>query len=627
LTFNGHQVIVSWYDGRSHQDEKGAAVNFDPLLSLAFAIHQNPGVYALLLGSGVSRSAGIPTGWEIVLHLVRKLAQFHNESPEPDPATWYTQKYGEEPAYDLILTKLGKTASERNAILRPYFEPSEEEHQQGLKSPKDAHRAIARLVRDGYIRMILTTNFDTLIETALQAEGVTPDVISTDDALKGARPFEHSKCTLLKVHGDYRDARIKNTEAELAKYSKAMNRLLDRVLDEFGLVVCGWSAQYDVALSNALLRVPSRRYTTYWTVRDHLSEPAQRLTAHRDAVTIPIEDADKFFIALEEKVMALQALATPHPLSVEAAVASTKRYLSEPRFRIDLEELVMNEAWRVHQYVTGPEFPTDAQNVAKEWKDQLTKYESRTEILVNLLAAVAWYDQGDNSHLLTRAIETLGETGSEPAVGRRWEDLLNLRGYPALRAIYAAGIASVGAQRLEHLYAVLAAPAARIDDRRRQLLGDMAPVHILFDDSSAQRLIGSRTSCTPASDYLYGTLRDVLRRYVPSDGAYQRAFDTFEFLVGLVHVDVASDHRWGPLGAFVRRREPAEPIVELVTAVAKEGPSSALLTGGLFGGSLGRFRSALAQYQQRISQALQRYVHGGDEWPDLLDVFDKSAES
>ena len=31
----------------------------DPMLSLAMSMHANPGVYALLLGSGVSRSAGI----------------------------------------------------------------------------------------------------------------------------------------------------------------------------------------------------------------------------------------------------------------------------------------------------------------------------------------------------------------------------------------------------------------------------------------------------------------------------------------------------------------------------------------------------------------------------------------
>lgn len=34
----------------------------DPLVMLATGMHAQPGVYALLLGSGVSTGAGIPTG-------------------------------------------------------------------------------------------------------------------------------------------------------------------------------------------------------------------------------------------------------------------------------------------------------------------------------------------------------------------------------------------------------------------------------------------------------------------------------------------------------------------------------------------------------------------------------------
>jgi hypothetical protein len=45
----------------------------DPLHSLAFSVQANPGVYAVLIGSGVSRSAQIPTGWEITLDFVCKL--------------------------------------------------------------------------------------------------------------------------------------------------------------------------------------------------------------------------------------------------------------------------------------------------------------------------------------------------------------------------------------------------------------------------------------------------------------------------------------------------------------------------------------------------------------------------
>jgi hypothetical protein len=42
----------------------------DVLTQLAFALFENKGVFAVLLGSGLSRVAEIPTGWEITLDLI-----------------------------------------------------------------------------------------------------------------------------------------------------------------------------------------------------------------------------------------------------------------------------------------------------------------------------------------------------------------------------------------------------------------------------------------------------------------------------------------------------------------------------------------------------------------------------
>lgn len=39
----------------------------DPAFSLAISVHGAPGVFAVLAGSGLSRRAGIKTGWEILL--------------------------------------------------------------------------------------------------------------------------------------------------------------------------------------------------------------------------------------------------------------------------------------------------------------------------------------------------------------------------------------------------------------------------------------------------------------------------------------------------------------------------------------------------------------------------------
>jgi hypothetical protein len=62
-----------------------------------------------------------------------------------------------------LLDALAKTPAERQQLLRVYWEPSEQEREDGAKRPTAAHRAIAALVAQGFVRVILTTNFDRLM--------------------------------------------------------------------------------------------------------------------------------------------------------------------------------------------------------------------------------------------------------------------------------------------------------------------------------------------------------------------------------------------------------------------------------------------------------------------------------
>ena len=182
----------------------------------------------------------------------------------------------------------------------------------------------------GFIKVILTTNFDRLVETALTDEGVVPTILSSPDQVKGAHPLIHTQCCVFKVNGDYLDTRIRNTPAELDEYPPEFNQLLDRIFDEFGLIVCGWSAEWDSALCKAIYRAKSRRFTTYWAARGEPADEARRLIDHRGAQVISIEDADTFFQDIQQHVESIEEFSRPHPLSTEAAVASLKRYIPEP---------------------------------------------------------------------------------------------------------------------------------------------------------------------------------------------------------------------------------------------------------------------------------------------------------
>ena len=162
-------------------------------------MHANPGVYAVLAGSGVSRAAKIPTGWEITLDLIRKLAALRKEKCEPDPEQWYQHSFNKEADYSDLLDAVCKTRTERQQLLRTYVGPTAEDREERTKQPTAAHHAIAGLTAQGFVRVILTTNFDGLFETALENADVEPVVLSTRDQIEGALPLIHTRCCLVKL--------------------------------------------------------------------------------------------------------------------------------------------------------------------------------------------------------------------------------------------------------------------------------------------------------------------------------------------------------------------------------------------------------------------------------------------
>jgi SIR2-like domain len=578
----------------------------DPVLRLAVAMHSSKGVYVLLLGSGVSRSSAIPTGWEVILDLIHKLAHMKGENCEQGgPEAWYKALTGSEPDYSDILDQLTMSSAERAHLLRSYFEPTEDEREQGRKAPSPAHRAIAGLVSKGYVKVIVTTNFDRLMEQALADVGVQPSVISTSDGTQGALPLTHSRCTIIKVHGDYLDHRIKNTRFELATYEKPMSDLLDHVLDEFGLLVCGWSAEWDVALRGAIERCNSHRFGTYWTDRGNLGGEAQKLVGLRRAAIIQIADADSFFRDLAEKVAALEDLALADPVSAQVAVARMKRYLAAPEQRINLHDLVNGETERVWAAVNSNRLPELGGNVTPESTLQrLRVYEGEMRVLLAMSACGGHWAADSQCRGLCRSLKRLAD---DPIGSGTRIVGLNLRRYPATLALYTMGISAVASGNYGLLKQIFELKIKTDQNSTEEPLTEaLSPIRVFERNLSKQLLPGRELEFTPFNNYLFEVLRDSLRDDVPDDRAYDDAFDWFEYLLGLVHCDQTAtpteiegvrsnpgkSHLWGPIGRFLwshrtsedgvqyrTRFEPGGPYPECVTSVLQAGFFGSHFTG------------------------------------------------
>lgn len=552
-----------------------SALGVKPELSLAFSMHSGPGTYALLLGSGVSRAAGVPTGWEVTLDLTRKVAEMEGE-PTSDPESWYRERFEQEPSYSELVDKLAPTRNQRQSLLKQYFEPDEEDREEGRKLPTKAHRAIARLCAEGYVRVVLTTNFDRLLEQALDADGVFPTVIDTPDAVEGASPLQHAGCTVVKINGDYLDTRIKNTPAELEEYDPRITGLLDRVFDEYGIVVSGWSGTYDSALIDAFKRAKSRRYMTYWVSRGEPKGAERELTAFIGGTSIKSAGADEFFGDLLEKVEALATYGGEDPLSTPVAAATVKSYLDSPERYVRLREIVASIGRETRESLFGDERfslqwrpgtrdrKEETREFAQELQRRVFSYEKRCETALAVMAAGGYYAGGHQAKAFGELLE-LNASPPSPETSRiqMWD---YLERYPALLALYAGGVAASANDNWPLLRALLR--DTRFQDFRdiiSPLILEVYPWAVQKEaDVVNAALNGGRRYHEPIAEWLYRTLREPLREYAPLDFGYERAFHKFETLMALVHVDIqkhnGEEHRrdWVPLGRFaVEHGEPA----------------------------------------------------------------------
>lgn len=521
------------------------------LASLALSLHAAPGRFALLLGSGVSYSAGIPTGWDVVADLIGRLAVAEGEHGRPDdPVAWHLERHGQAPDYSTLLEEIAPTAAQRRDLLASYFEPTDDEREVGIKTPTRAHRSIAKLVARGTVTVIVTTNFDRLLEQALIAEGVEPAVIATAAAAQGALPLAHSRCTIIKVHGDFLDPNFKNTAGELSAYEPSVDAILDRVFDEYGLVVCGWSATWDPALRNAIARCATRRFGMYWATRGELTAEANQLVTHRDAHTLLIDGADEFFDGLVGKIEALDDLAGRTIAGADLVVAEVKRYIPNPVHRIRLHDLVLDVAERSVSSIDFDGNPPD--NKYDAYLRTARRLEAASVDVVAALATLGEFAGTDTQNaLVTQVIRRLASPAHDRLGGST--AFINLRCYPALLGLYALGL---GACRSANWAPLLRTFEERVPDHYRDVdvavLQRLASYNVLDSDATNHSFGEGSRRRTPVSDFVHDTLSSMLRQqFRMPEAEFSQLFDEWEFMIGVL-VDCQRPGS-APVGRFIWR--------------------------------------------------------------------------
>ncbi len=229
----------------------------DPIIKLAASAEPGEKKYILFAGAGVSKDAGIPTAWDLMLETANLLCANDNNTIDPnvDLEEWFINSQYAQMEYAELIGEIYPKHPDQQSFLKNYL---------GNREVGQAHRGMAELAEQGIIRAIITTNFDHYIERALEEKGLDTQVISTDEDLENSEPLIQCKAVrIYKPHGTLGRGALKNTPKDLEKLSPLMEKELIRVLSEHGVLVLGYSGR-DKGIQKVFKRRNYNYYPLFW---------------------------------------------------------------------------------------------------------------------------------------------------------------------------------------------------------------------------------------------------------------------------------------------------------------------------------------------------------------------------
>lgn len=522
----------------------------DEVIPAAVAVVSSPKRYALLLGSGISRSAGISTGQMITDDLIGKIAAVQGEVITGKPTEWYNSRQGIKPTFSGLLAQLTKSPEDRVAVLKEYFMVADGNGDLRAPEPTQAHRTIAKLVREGHISFIITTNFDDLLERALRDEGIQPTVI-TELSNERQMSVVPDTCRVFKVNGDYPNTDLKITPADLESYPKHVEDYLDRILSEYGLIVCGWRGEDDVGLMTILSQDRVRRHAVYWCHRPD-SPPIERIVCPLNPTLIAISSADEFFKEFTSKVDLLRGYARKERFTISMAARRVKEALKEPKPELTLPDIINAETDAVLIELQSEQFHRVVDTDAKEaYYSNLKAMEELAGPLAAMLATIAYYNDGEHATLISDTIERLLDLEvEEPFLqGKLYLRLDSVHTYarclkayhyyPALLAIYSAGIAAVRTGHFNALEAILNRPQMYDNvmmTREKVPFFEKVNVWTVLECHhhwECQNDNGILIRGNNSDQYPFDAIHEILRPLIPNNSAYTESFDVFGYIFGI----------------------------------------------------------------------------------------------
>ncbi|WP_425033481.1 SIR2 family protein [Pelagibacterium sp.] len=268
--------------------------------------HRQP---ILLLGAGASKKSGVPDAWETVNRAAKWAwcKEYGRSFADPgvvssdwqpwlESQPWFKKGVGLADQYPVAVDNLLGIADDK----REFFE-----HiiSRGVQ-PSEGYRALARIMDNGWIATVLTTNFDHCLHRAVILENAPPHLVEIRTPSDWTR-FMTSPANpqLIHIHGSVEHYSDMNLATEVAKLDPDVVERLRPLLRDHPLIVVGYRGMEASVMTDLLF--DQCDYTNgfnkgiFWCdMKRNISEPLSPMTQRlADAIgsnfnRVPIDGFD-----------------------------------------------------------------------------------------------------------------------------------------------------------------------------------------------------------------------------------------------------------------------------------------------------------------------------------------------
>jgi hypothetical protein len=282
-----------------------------------------------------------------------------------------------------------------------------------------------------------------------------------------------------------------------------------------------------------------------------------------------------------------------------------KQYLSDPKYSIQLHDLIMQHVRKANIEIENEQLTTSGVHASPEIVEKELKfYENAASDLRIFLSLVSYWGKEDQRAVIARAFSRMSD---EIGTGVGDVILLSLKWYPITLMLYASGIAAIAKGNYENLREILYASVSgsrRYKNLCPVLCDEIVGIQHAF--STLQQGTRNR-EYVPMSEYLLKMLQPELDDAFFLGKEYEGLFDRFEVLLALVDKTIRSIKGSSGGGAkgrfawkFYIRAEYDNPLKDILNEVQNQGENWSPFKCGLFGTRFDIFSAVLKEYFEEI---------------------------